>query len=107
MQLCTQTSWPGQAITLGTPEGLGWLDMRGWHLRTVAMGLQGSLLLQNGGSVLGGGGAVEIREAAGRAPLVPVLAPAAPLFSGAPSESRSSPSREGDGLVLLQSPASL
>lgn len=70
------------------------------------MGLQGSLLLQNGGSVLGGG-AVEIREAAGRAPLVPVLAPAAPLFSGAPSESRSSPSREGDGLVLLQSPASL
>lgn len=71
------------------------------------MGLQGSLLLQNGGSVLGGGGAVEIREAAGRAPLVPVLAPAAPLFSGAPSESRSSPSREGDGLVLLQSPASL
>lgn len=57
--------------------------------------------------MLGGGGAVEIREAAGRAPLVPVLAPAAPLFSGAPSESRSSPSREGDGLVLLQSPASL
>lgn len=59
------------------------------------MGLQGSLLLQSGGSALGAG---EIRETAGRAPLVPALAPAAPLFSGAPSESRSSPSSEGDGL---------
>lgn len=56
-----------------------------WHLGTVAMSLQASLLLQSRGSVPG---AVEIRDGAGRALLVPALAPAAPLFSRAPSESQ-------------------
>lgn len=83
--------------TMTSVKRLGENALLTWHLGTVAMGLQASLLLQSGGSVPGGG-AVEIRDGVGRVPLVPALAPAAPLFSRAPSESKSSPSREGDDL---------
>lgn len=82
--------------TMTSVKRLGDNALLTWHLGTVAMDLQASLLLQKVEAQCRGQWKSEmVQEGLLWSLLWPLQAP---LFSRAPSESKSSPSREGDAL---------